>query len=248
MKLKNIIIAAALVGSAQAAVTLGFSTGTNAAEGFANSSGIQNSNMAWGIIVDSAGDGFDGFASASSSAVDGGTLFTSGATYDPGFFLQGTSGVAPNGGLPNGQLLNVGGLASDDRLFISTNLMALVGGKGRITSLSAFNYAPDMAAGDNYAIVWFDTTSLSNSAATQEGLKYGAWTKPGTGPTNGTILPVDPGSYTTAATGPAGMFGAAGSGIGQSLKTATLVAGVPEPSAALLGAIGALGLLRRRRN
>ena len=235
-----------MIGSAQAAVTMGFSTGTNAAEGWTNSLGSQNSAMVWGIIVDSAGDGFDGFAAATTSSVDGGILYTAGALYDPGFILQGTSGASPTGGLPNGQLLKVAGLATDDRLFISTNLMALVSSQARITSLSAFNYAADMAAGDKYAIVWFDSTTLGTSP-TSGGTKYGAWTKNGAGPTDGTLLPVDPGSYTTAATGPAGIFGADNSGIGQSLKTASLVA-IPEPSAALLGIVGALGLLRRRRN
>ena len=159
--------------------------------------------------------------------------------------LQGTSGAAPTGGLPNGQLLGVGGAPTDDRLFISTNLMAVVSGQARATQLAAFNYAAGMAAGDQYAIIWFDATSLGSASA--GGLKYGMWAdSTGGAANNSTILPLDPGSYTTTATGPVGMFGADNSGTGQSLKVASLSL-VPEPSVALLGLAGGLVFLRRRR-
>ena len=241
MKSKIALALLALAGASQAAVTIGFSTGTNVAEGWANSSGSQNSAMVWGMIVDVDGDGFDGFASATSTISDGGLLYTAGATYDPGFVRTGTSGT---GAIAGGQALTIlGGTATDDRIFLSTNLMALVSSQARMTQLASMTYGTGMAAGDKYALVWFDYTSLGG-AATAQGDKYGAWTKSGASVTTGTILPADPGSYTTA-TGPAGLFGADNTA---SSKTASLTLyGVPEPSAALLGALGALGLLRRRR-
>lgn len=225
---------------AHGAVTIGFSTASNIAEGWANSSGSKNATMMWGIIVDVDGDGFDGFASATSVASDGGLLFTGGATYEPGFVRTGTSGT---GALPNGQALKVNNVTTDDIIFLSSNLMAIVGSEGRMTQLSSFNYASGMAANDRYALVWFDYTSLGG-AATLGGDKYGAWTRLNGTPTvtNSTILPADPGSYTTA-TGPAGNFGADNT---MATKVASLTL-VPEPSTALLGALGALGLLRRRR-
>jgi len=74
----------------------------------------------------------------------------------------------------------------------------------------------------------------------------------------GTIASDDPNEQTYVANpfgGTAPQFGSFGtftgnaSGFGSStFQTLQLAAVVPEPSAALLGAIGALGLLRRRRN
>ena len=75
------------------------------------------------------------------------------------------------------------------------------------------------------------------------GAKYGAWLKDGTAVTNGTIMPADPGTYSTADQGPPGMFGPDGN---SSTKVASLTF-VPEPSSALLALLGSLALLRRRR-
>jgi hypothetical protein len=240
MKLLKYVAASFVAAScANAAVTLGFSTTTNIAEGFANSSGSKNGTFAWGIIVDVDGDGFDGFSSLTSTAVDGGSLLSGQTTYDPGFVRTGTSGT---GALPNGQVLTIGGIASDDRIFFSSNLMAVVGGEARATQLQSMNYGAGMAAGDKYGIVWFNSTTLGGAAVTNSET-FGFWTKDGVSPTTGTVLPADPGSYTTAANGPSALFGADNTA---GLKTAGITF-VPEPSVALLGALGIFGLVRRRR-
>jgi hypothetical protein len=236
MKAKIALALLASAVSAHSAVSMGFSTGTNAAEGWANSSGSKTATMVWGIIVDTLGDGFDGLSTGNplNTTVDGGTLFGGNTTYDAGFTLSGTTA------LPTGQLLNVGGVASDDRLFISNTAMVLVSGDVRITALNNFSYDANMAAGDKYAIVWFDSTTVGSVVA--GGSKWGAWFKDGAAVNNGLIMPADPGSYTTSA-GPAGNFGADGAA---GTKQANLQF-VPEPSSMLLGLLGAVGLLRRRR-
>ncbi len=109
-------------------------------------------------------------------------------------------------------------------------------------------------AGKNYAIVWFDTLTTAGAetvASGYFGIARGAdWTLPAgnTGTqsfgTSGTSLDqiilanAGSGAASTAAVGQGVAFATAG----------TTLAIIPEPSAALLGAIGALGLLRRRRN
>ena len=103
-------------------------------------------------------------------------------------------------------------------------------------------------AGRNFAIIWLqDNTSATTGAASGDyGIIRGSdW-----------VIPGSDGNYTASAT-PANFAGAtvfarvtnsAGTLANNAFGTATpAFAIVPEPSAALLGAIGALGLLRRRR-
>lgn len=239
MKMKYALLAIAVSSAANAAVTLGFSTAANVSEGWANSSGSKNAAMAWGIIVDVDGDGFDGFATATETAVDGGFLLSGVTKYDSGFTRTPSSGA---GSLPGGQVLKVNSTATDDVIFFSSNLMAVVGSEARATQLSGLAYGTGMAAGDKYAVVWFDATTLGGAATTNSD-KFGAWYKTGASAFTGTVLPADPGSYTAATNGPAGMWGADNTA---GLKVASMTF-IPETSTALLGALGALGLLRRRR-
>jgi hypothetical protein len=116
---------------------------------------------------------------------------------------------------------------------------------GAITSTDpVFNYTSK-----NFAIVWFDTLTTAGTdtvASGAFGIARGAdWTLPaadsgsftfGTGVTN-----LDQLTLGATATAPSGQ-GVAFATNGASLSV------IPEPSAALLGALGALGLLRRRRN
>ena len=251
MKVKiTLLTIMALAGAAQAAVTLGFSTSTNISEGWANSAGSKNAAMVWGIIVDVDGDGFDGLAGVPTTSVDGGLLYGNGvAKYEPGILRSGTSGT---GAIPGGQALSVtiAGVktTTDDLIFFSSNLMAIVGSEARATQLAGMAYGAGMAGGgaapDAYAFVWLDATTLGG-AVVQPGDLYGAWTKAGSTAANtATVLPADPGSYTAGTNGPAGMWGADNTA---GLKVASLMFGGPEPSTAMLGALGALGLLRRRR-
>lgn len=114
-------------------------------------------------------------------------------------------------------------------------------------STAPFNTA---GAGRNFAIAWFPSLTSAAAGNVPGGSSYGIirgsdW-----------IVPSGDGNYTASAT-PANFAGAtvfarvtqsAGTLANNSFGTAT--AGfqvIPEPSAALLGALGALGLLRRRR-
>lgn len=217
MKLKIALLALGLTGLSQAASTIGFSGTTNYATNFLNGTG-GTTVMAWGILVDSTGNGF----------LDG--------QYLPGFSLAAGSGT--NAGAP--LALSTSGGVTDDYLVMSGNLMNLtttttdgaVAGLNRITGLNSFNYVGQMGGGDAFKIIWFNQATLGGTAA--EGLAYGTFQTPTLN-----TLPPDP----TASISYQSAFAGA-----DTAKPMAFVAGVPEPSSALLGAIGALGLLRRRRN
>ena len=109
----------------------------------------------------------------------------------------------------------------------------------------------------NFAIVWFDTLTTASTGnapgSSMFGLvRGGDWVLPtgeganrtfGTG-TGATVYDqITLGNNGAAATAPAGASVAISSNTGSS----GLLTVVPEPSSALLGAVGALALLRRRR-
>lgn len=103
----------------------------------------------------------------------------------------------------------------------------------------------------NYAIVWFDTltTAGSETAGTGKfGIARGAdWVFPAAD--SGTFTYGGAGNLDqlTLNNGPGGSATVSSGGVGFATNGTSYVI-VPEPSAALLAAIGALGLLRRRRN
>lgn len=120
---------------------------------------------------------------------------------------------------------------------------------GDTTIAGNFNGSVASYLNINYAIVWFETLTTAGSE-TQGSGKYGIarggdWTFPaadsgtfsfGTAAAN--LDQVTLGSPSTAPAGQAVGFATNG----------TTLSIVPEPSAFLLGSLGALGLLRRRRN
>lgn len=208
------------------AVTLQFSSTTNYLSNFANASGTAiasdgSNRMVWGLIVDTLGNGFGGASAAT--------------PYRHGFSLAGnTTGISlttTTDGLDT--------VASDDVLFIASAVMASstaatppdssLTNMNRVLSFTSMNYGGGVAQGMSYAIVWFDQLALGGTSL--EGQKYGIFA-------TGLLLPADPGTYNVSAS-----FAGA-----DPLKTMDYVLTVPEPSAALLGALGVLGLLRRRRN
>lgn len=204
---------------------------TSFATNFQNGTGSNTATMVWGIVIDTTGNGFAG---------------TGANPYSGGFTYAGNS-ASPF------QLSTVGGGLSDDYLVISTNLMNLTtntndsqpGGINRITNISSLNYINGISAGDTFRVIWFDVTALSGTATT--GTKYGMYEMPSTvitvaAGTNiaGNTLGADPGTYN---------YSPAWSGADASKPMEfTLGVPIPETSTSLLGAIGALALLRRRRN
>jgi hypothetical protein len=126
----------------------------------------------------------------------------------------------------------------------------------------AFSGSIEGYEGQKFAIVWFEksaATLASSRSGEYFGIASGAdWTLPATdsgnytfsGTTNTTTSVYWQLASTTNATqlGSAGFFSGTGStGTSDVVKTAAFQV-IPEPSAALLGAVGALVLLRRRRN
>jgi hypothetical protein len=114
--------------------------------------------------------------------------------------------------------------------------------------------------GQKFALVWFEDSAanLTNLAGKYFGMASGGdWTLPSTdsgnysfhGTTNTTAAVYWQLASTVTATqlGSNGFFSGTGAAGSSPVKSATFQV-IPEPSAALLGALGALGLLRRRRN
>lgn len=232
-KIVSILLAVAATSVANAAVTLSFSNATNWLSDFQNGSGSsldtvgiagQENRLVWGILVDGGRDGFDG-ASATNP-------------YAGGFSLAAnTAGLALN--LHNST-------ATDDVLYIASAVMASStaalanegpAGINRILTFTGLNFNATLGSGeaDPYAIIWFDALALSGTA--NNGMKYGIFQLPAAINT----LPPD---GTNASTYPSQFAGV------DSSKTMDFTLGtpIPETSTSLLGAIGALALLRRRRN
>lgn len=230
MKSKLFIAAlAALVTSANAAVTLSFTTaGGGALTNFLDGAGTGTTAMVWGVLVDTGGDGFQGMNANN--------------PYDEGFSLNSvTTGLA---------LTVNNGTATNDRLFIAPGFMSINAavtdgnaiGTNRLLSMTNMNIASPVAFGQSYAIIWFDSLTR---VTTTEGMKYGVFVPSGAnvGLANTTTNDKLPGTDGTYA------YGNSFSGV-DSAKTMQYALGapIPETSTSLLGAIGALALLRRRRN
>lgn len=209
----------ALSMSSEAAVTLTISAVTGAANGI-----LTNLQSSTGNATDARVWGI---------LVDTTNNGITPTLYQGGFSLAGSSTTT---------MSLVGGAATDDVLYISPSLMAnstnatLDGGTISSTGLArpttfASIPTPNGSVGQQFYVVWFDANVLGGTAA--NGSKYGSFR------TADMLLPADGASVSFASN----FVGADPA----RLASNTLV-GIPEPSAALLGAIGALGLLRRRRN
>ena len=188
------------------------------------------------LIVDTAGDGFlTGLAGGTSPAA--GNPFSS-APY--------TSTAGAN--------LTINSTFGGDLVVARLTTGTSFGDTTMAGTLTGFTATPYL--NKNYAIVWFNTLATAGSETVAPDTAYfgiargGDWTFPA----------ADSGSYSFGTAGTSldqitlaagGSANAATAGSGQSVAFATAgtsLSFVPEPSAALLGALGALGLLRRRRN
>lgn len=140
-----------------------------------------------------------------------------------------------------GQTLALNGLLGGGTIFA-------IGGTGGPTAevvLSGLDNSGNIASGNSYAIYWFPgVTYLDGASSFNVGGQVGGYSS-STGAPNfaldGMVIPpngqdVVQGFATISGGGPTA----------NSVANAVIL--IPEPSAALLGAIGALGLLRRRRN
>jgi len=157
----TLAILASLVCAANGAITVQFSDNNNALTNFLNGAGTGTTAMVWGLVVDTAGDGFAG-----SNAL---------TPYDEGFSLAATSNPL------NMTVSN--GLATDDRLFIAAGFLSVNAtvvddaavGINRALSMTSMNLTSGVAFGQSFAVIWFDSTTR---VATPEGLKYGIFTPP----------------------------------------------------------------------
>lgn len=211
-----------LVASAEAA-TLSFSNaGTPAlATNFQDSLGSNVSGLIWGVVIDTTGNGF-----ATSN-------WNSGFTYTTG----NTTGIT---------LQAITGGATDDVLFINATTMtsangadSSVVGAGRVNTISSVDFSSNPSwAGKAFAIIWFDRTTIANSVSTT-GQKFGLVTT-GTVGSPAFLLPASNGDVVD--------YSNAFVGTDPAKPMSFQFGAIPEPSTALLGAVGALGLLRRRRN
>lgn len=166
---KTIFATFALLGLASlanATVTLGFSTSSSKLTGLANAAGTITDGMIWGIVVDTAGDGFDSGA----------------GSYD-GFTI-------PAAGPANQTFLSVNSVATDDLFFrddasfLTATFGGTDGGSGAVGTIDNIPYTNGISLGDSFAIMWLATST----AAT--GDDYGFLTNAGF------TMPSDPGTYT----------------------------------------------------
>ncbi len=132
-------------------------------------------------------------------------------------------------------------LAGGDFLFLSTNLTvnqtfgAETGVEGKITNIAGISVNDTtintVSTGYNYAVIWFDRGIAAGSTLVA-GSSYGLLTD---------------GNFLIPASGAAANHSANFAATGDPVRRANTITVIPEPSAMLLGAFGALGLLRRRR-
>jgi hypothetical protein len=145
--------------------------------------------------------------------------------YNPGFTVAGNLGT--------GTLIG-----ADDVLYMAPAVMTLTTntndgaevGMNRVTTLTSLVMSGLVNTGDAFAVVWLDKTAFGGTVV--GGDKFGFVTNAAF------VLPADTATVNLSApfTGP------------DPLKAMTGTFGViPEPSTALLGLLGVLGLVRRRR-
>jgi len=181
-----------------------------------------------------------GFADASGSAAAGltwGIIVSNGdSTFSPipANFVLSTTTTATSG-------TRIG--TSNDYYFGSAVLTANqttgaeAGALGKIGSLGNITKGASATTGSSFALVWFDrslnTASTPGLGTVAAGTSYGLLTDA---------------NFVVPADGATVFVGTTFSAPGDAIKSANTVTVIPEASTAFLGAIGALGLLRRRRN
>jgi len=228
MKIRTLFTLALLSASAHATISIN-GTGLTAVKGVDGVTNIPTGTIGL-LIVDTAGDGFFNLGNPLNN-----TALTS--TSDP-LLTPSVANLTINSTFGGEKILNV--------------LSSPGGGtfSGLATSLSIAGME-----GKNFAIVWLNILAAGAPATAPNGTQWGIirgsdWVLPATdsggypinaGDTGGVASYYAPNTQTGGAATTAFRTTVGGNG-GEAF-----IVGVPEPSAALLGALGVLGLLRRRR-
>ena len=233
MKLKSLFVVSLLSVSANAAVTLSGTgaTGVKTSDGATN---IPTGTLGL-LIVDVAGNGFFNLG----NALGANTALTS--ANDPGILVANAN-------------LTIGSLFGGETIL---NVLSSPGG-GTFSS-----FVPNLSIAGfeskSFAVVWFSSILASGAPAQAGGgaswgiIRGADWILPAADSGSFAMNGTDSGGAATYYA-PSVLTGGAATTAFRTTTNGTLggtafsVVGVPEPSAALLGAIGALGLLRRRRN
>ena len=222
MKTKLLILAGlAVMGSAQATVTLNTIFGpltTSSTTGL----GVIPDGTLWALVV----------------STDAGNTFAG------NFGLGGaiTSDLDAQASFTPGQSLTLGGLIGADTIIAMGGFSgAGQGNAGFTQDALELTLAGALTAGKNTAFYYFpgSTFGTTNSVGGQVGGFNAAAVVGGDFDGYNMVIPADGATIN---------FGGIGTDAGGTVATTQAFNLVPEPSAALLGAIGALGLLRRRRN
>ena len=138
----------AIPSFALATVSIQFSNpGTlNFADGFQNSSGVSQTGMYWGIVVDTGGLGFDGVLSIA---------------YDP--FDVTSSGFLSVGGLQSDDyfVLGSGDSTGEAPPFLTLDASSFGGGVSAILDMNGIDVLSQSLSGLNYGILWFESNSAN---------------------------------------------------------------------------------------
>jgi len=257
-KLIIVLLTLSTAFSAYAASTLRISTVSGTTTGALTNLTISGNNterLVWGVIIDSAGDGFDGISGNTSTYLGNHSLFSGPQTFNGSFSTNGTQQLFTR------SLDGETAVASDDYLALASFVFANPPATGNVDGagstgngsfltrpLSAgISYPTGVASGDAFGLVWFDITNVDLGTTALTGTPNGNVTRLNSGLNFGFftignfILPGDGTALQDYAPNFVGS---------DPLRTAPfqLAALIPEPSSALL-LIGAGSLLvaRRRR-
>ena len=229
--MKNTLLALAIsTCAANAAISINGTAVTNARNSLGTAS-VGAGSLAL-LVVDTTGNGFLGLGELAN-----GTSLTS--TFDPGI-------TSANAGL------TIGSTFGGDLV-----LNVISSGAGSIAGLLS-NVSVSSYLNMKFAVIWFDGVAAAGAPANAEGgSKFGIvrgsdWVFPAADSGDFGMSSTDnagPASfYQMNANVPAANAPNFRTTLADGTTGAASFAVVPEPSAAILGAIGALGLLRRRRN
>jgi len=152
---------------------------------------------------------------------NGGGLSTT--TFDPVLPVFSSTVALTSGGAATDAVVVFAADFTGDQSFGGgfTDVSGTTGTAGGVSALTV-NYTNGIAVGQSFQIIWFDTTN--NTAGVLSSAEF--------------LIPADAGSVVTVDN----VFIGA-----DPIRAATGLNFIPEPSTMLLGAFGALGLLRRRR-